>query len=383
MKNSLSKKVLPKRFGFISGLILSIAMCSYAQPRFEYRPALLHFNQSASRLVWKLKQNGQTREVTQSYVPATLSFVLTPRTNVELATAAGMSQLNQTVHYELNGLSDVRFRISHRLSGDRWFLGAGLNLPTGKNKLDASENAVVNLLTENILGFPLQRTGVGLDTELSIAHAVNLSGNLGLGIGTNFILPGKFEYLANDSAQYQPGARFNFNVMLNAIGAPVKWRINVLTQFFANDKLDEQNFFKQGWQLEPEFALDWRINREWNASGAFRYVHKAENKLLGLPTSITPPEHFYIDNSAAGSVMLDRNFGKSTALGLQLGVQAFGESNQQLGRATIGRMGLRFTQKFSEHWMLGASGVYAAGKAEAGELSLRGYSFALGLQARK
>ncbi len=332
--------------------------------------------------MWKLKQSGQTREVTQSYVPATLSFVLNPRTNVALATAAGMSQLNQTVHYELNGLSDVRFRISHRLSGDRWFFGAGLNLPTGKNKLDASENAVVNLLTENILGFPMQRTGVGLDAELSIAHAANLSEKLGLGFGSNFILPGKFEYLANDSAKYHPGPRFNFNVMLNSIGTPVKWRVNILAQFFANDKLDEQNFFKQGWQLEPEAALEWQINRKWHANATVRYVHKAENKLLGLPTNITPPAHFYIDNSAIGSLLIDRNFGKNTALGLQLAAQAFGKSNQQLSRATIGRAGLRLTQKFSEHWMLGASGGYAAGKAEAGELSLQGYSLALGLQAR-
>ncbi len=353
-----------------------------AQPRFEYRPEFLHFNQSASHLVWKLKQNGQTRKATQSYVPATLSFVLNARTNVVLATAAGMSQLNQTVNYELNGLSDVRFRISHRLSGDRWFLGAGFNLPTGKNKLEASENAVVNLLTENILGFPLQRTGVGLDTEVSIAHAVNLSEKLGLGFGSNFILPGKFEYLANDSATYHPGARFNFNVMLNAIGAPVKWRVNILAQFFVNDKLNEQNFFKQGWQLEPEAAVEWQINREWQANAAFRYVHKAENKLLGLPSNLTPPEHFYINNSAFGNLIIDRNFGKNTALGLQLAAQAFGKSNQQLSRATIGRAGLRLTQKFSEHWMLGASGAYAAGKAEAGALSLRGYSVALGLQAR-
>lgn len=359
-----------------------IATNLHAQPRFEYRPELLQFNQSASHLVWKLKQNGQTREVAQAYVPATLSIVLSPRTNVELATAAGMSRLNQTINYGLNGVSDVRLRISHRVSGERWFLGAGFNLPTGKNKLDASENAVVNLLTENILGFPLQRTGVGFDAELSIAHALNLSDKLGLGIGSNFILPGKFEYLSNDSATYQPGARFNFNVMLNSIGAPVKWRINILAQFFANDKLDEQNFFKQGWQLEPEAALDWRINREWNASGTFRYVHKAENKLLGLPASITPPEHFYINNSTAGSLTIDRYLGKSTALGLQLAMQAFGKSNQQLSDATIGRMGLRLTQKFSEHWMLGASGAYASGKAESGTLSLRGYSFALGLQAR-
>ncbi len=332
--------------------------------------------------MWKLKQNGQTREVAQSYVPATLSFVLSSRTNVELAAATSMSRLNQTVNYELNGLSDVRFRISHRLSGDRWFFGAGFNLPAGKNKLDAGENAVVNLLTENILGFPLQRTGVGFDAELSIAHAVNLSDKLGLGIGSNFILPGKFEYLTNDSATYQPGARFNLNVMLNSIGAPVKWRVNLLAQFFANDKLDQQKFFQQGWQLEPEAAVDWQINRVWRANAAVRYVHKTENKLLGLPANLTPPEHFYIDNSAMGSLLLDRNFGKNTALGLQLAAQIFGESNQQLSNATIGRMGLRITQKFSEHWMLGASGAYAAGMAERGDLSLKGYSFAFGLQAR-
>jgi hypothetical protein len=104
--------------------------------------------------------------------------------------------------------------------------------------------------------------------------------------------------------------------------------------------------------------------------------------LLGLPANLTPPAHFYIDNSATGSLLLDRNFGKNTALGLQLAAQVFGASNQQISRARIGRMGLRITQKFSEHWMLGASGAYAAGMAEDGELSLQGYSLAFGLQAR-
>jgi hypothetical protein len=372
------KIFLPACLGLLLGLAAPDAI---AQPRFEYRSQVLSIQQRVSRISWQLDFPDHQEKIAQSYLPTIFDFAVARNSHLLISTAGGWSNAGLPADYEMNGVTDTQVRFSQRLA-DRWLIGAGVNLPTGNSKLDYNENIVANRLTESILGFPLQRLGAGTDLEFSLAHALNLSGSLGWGFGGTVVLPGEFEFRQQQTDTYQPGAHYSFITTLNHIGATVPWRLSLLAQFYGLDRLNRQDFFKQGWQFEPSLGLEWRLARSWQLGWNFRQIWKADNEALGTPANVTPPEHFYIDNSTFAMFALNRDWGRSIQAGVQLGWSHFGTSNQQLSRATIWRMGLSTAVKVSEHFILHAGGDYATGRANDGAVDLRGYSAALSLAAR-
>ncbi len=360
-----------------AGLLLLLAGGLQGQPRFEYSAALFSFTQSASFMSWELKSGGQTQRIQQTYLPTSLSLPVLRHTTFTLGTAGGFSRAELAGTRECNGMSDVRLRLSQSLGGSRWFLGAGVNLPAGKNKLDDDENAVVNALSENVLGFPLQRYGAGFDLEVTLAHALNISDQLGLGLGATWAMPGEFEFRRDSEIRYQPGHRYIFIMALNRLDPVLAWRVSLLGQFFAFDKLAGQRFFRQGWQFEPGTSLDWRFAPAWRGQLAFTHIWKERNKVLTTVAAGLPPEHYYINNSSYARLLFLRDFAARTQAGVYLHFNHFGESTvQQLNRAGIARLGLQLTAKLSEHFMLGATADYASGSAEDSRghnLDLSGY----------
>ncbi len=378
-KKELIKKNVPVTF--VATAVMLLAAPMLAQPRFEYRPGLLSFQQQMLRVSWQLKRPGYTQEIAQSYAPAVLDFTFGRNSHLLISSAAGWSNAALASNYEMSGVTDTRLRFSQRLA-DRWMLGVGLNLPTGDNRLDFNQNVVANLLTESILSFPLQRLGVGTDLEFSLAHALNLSGTLGLGLGGTLIVPGKFEFRRDQNAAYKPGARYVLTAMFNYIGTPIKWQLNLMGQIYGRDQIEGKNFFKQGMQFEPSFAGEWRFARQWEGGVSLRHIWKDDNEIAMGTGNAIPPEHFYINNTTFAVLHLNRYWGRRAQTGVLLGWNRFAESNQQLNRATISRLGLNMAVKISGHLILHAGGDYAAGQAENGAIDLHGYSTAFTLSTR-
>ncbi|MDZ7269049.1 MAG: hypothetical protein ONB48_15060 [candidate division KSB1 bacterium] len=364
-----------------AGLLLLLAAGLHGQPRFEYAADFFSFTQSATFMSWELQSGGQRQRIQQTYLPATLSVPVGPRTTLMLGTAGGFSRAELVASNTCNGMSDVRLRLSQSLGGSRWFLGAGVNLPAGKNKLDDRENAVINALSENVLGFPLQRYGAGFDLELSLAHAWNVSDQLGLGLGATWVRPGAFEFRKASSTRYQPGDRCVITMLLNRLDPVLEWRVRLLGQYFAFDKLDGRRFFRQGWQLEPGVSLEWRFAPQWRGQLSLTHIWKDRNEVRAAVTAGLPPEHYYIDNNSYARLVFLHDFSRRTQAGGYLHFNHFGTSTvQQLNRAGIARLGLQFAAKLSEHLLLGGSADYASGSAEnsqGGNLNLSGYGLGL------
>ena len=249
--------------------LLALAGPALAQPRFEYRTQIVSAQQQFSHISWRLNYPDHTEDLTQSYLPMVFDFAVARNAQLSIGTAGGWSEAMHSSSYVMNGVTDTHVRFSQRWSG-RWMLGAGVNLPTGDSKLDDEENLVANKLTESILGFPVQRLGVGTDWEFSLAHAVNLSPALGLGFGGTVVLPGEFEFRQQSTDTYKPGVHYIFTTTLNHLGAVLPWRLSVLAQFYGQDQFNRQNVFKQGWQLEPALSGEWLWARDWKLGGSLR-----------------------------------------------------------------------------------------------------------------
>lgn len=374
------------------GLIISPCLLAqpsrqaYREPRFEYQPEVYSFTQSVSFLTWDLQSRGQTQSIQQAYLPATLNFPISRHTVITFGTAGSFARQDAVPAREFNGLGDLRMRLSRRFGTGKWFIGAGVNLPTGKNKLNAEENAVVNALNENVLGFPMQRYGAGLDFELSLARAFNFNDQLGMGMGATLVLPGKFEFRQETATTYQPGTRYVATMMLNRVDPVLAWRVSLLAQHFAYDRLAGEKFFQQGWQLEPGAGLDWVIARNWRTQLVVTHIWKDDNRFMAADSAMFPSEHFYLDNSTYAKLALQRSFNSLTQAGLYLHFNHFGESNvQQLSHARVVRAGVQIMTKLSEHAMIGATADYATGSAQAaqgGNIDLRGYGLGLWLKTQ-
>jgi hypothetical protein len=359
---------------------------AYVEPRFEYQPAVVSFTPSVAFLSWELRSGGETQKIQQAYLPATLSFAVARHTNLTLAAAGGFSREEMAFAREFNGLSDMRLRLSHSFGNSQWFAGAGVTLPTGKSKLDAEENAVTNALNENVLGFPLQRYGAGLDFELSLARAFNFNDQLGCGLGGTLVFPGEFEFREETQTRYHPGNRYVVTMTLNRIDPVLAWRVSLLGQYFDFDKLAGQKFFKQGWQFEPAASLEWTFAPAWRTQLALTHIWKDGNEFSPVDAANLPPEHFYIQSSTYARLTFQRSFSDRAQAGAYLHFNHFGESNvQQLNRARVGRVGALITAKLSEHAMIGASADYGAGSAQnpqAGNIDLSGYGLGLWLKTQ-
>lgn len=370
-----------KRHFPLGAMLVLFAGALFGQPRFEYRAQILTFQQQVSRISWRLAYPDHTEEIAQTRLPVVFDFALARHSHLFISTAASWSEAALPSRYAMNGVTDAQARFTRRF-GQRWMMSAGVNVPTGNSKLDYDENVVANRLTESILGFPLQRLGAGTDVEFSLAHALNLSESLGLGLGGTFLAPGEFEFRQQQADTYKPGSRYIFTATLNHIGATLPWRLSMLAQFYGTDQLNRQNFFQQGWQLEPALALEWRLARGWELGVGLRHIWKDENEIMGSPGSVKPPEHFYIDNSSFALLDLSRSWSRRVQAGLQLGWNHFGKSNQQLSRATIWRCGLKTSAQLSEHFIVNVSGDCAVGSAENGAVDVRGYGASFTFSAR-
>ena len=110
----------------------------------------------------------------------------------------------------LKGAGDLRVLFSHSFYDDRLLASFGLNVPTGKKKLDYfTERTIIEVLSENYLIFPLRRLGGGFGFNILLGGAT-VAGPAKLGAGVMYLFNGKYEPYGG-LAKYDPGDSYSIN----------------------------------------------------------------------------------------------------------------------------------------------------------------------------
>ncbi len=78
--------------------------------------------------------------------------------------------------YTLSGMTDVRLRATGRVLGDDLLLTFGVNLPTGKTKLDSDEFSALRVLAAPALSFQSPVLGTGTSGTLGLVYAREAAG---------------------------------------------------------------------------------------------------------------------------------------------------------------------------------------------------------------
>ncbi|HVT37735.1 MAG TPA: hypothetical protein VHE78_01700 [Gemmatimonadaceae bacterium] len=119
---------------------------------------------------------GSVKDVRQFALPVRAGMTLGDRWSVDLSGAASTSSVQvenagAVRTLTLNGLTDVKLRVSGALVGDGLEVTAGLNIPTGATGLSADQTAVLQTIGAPALRMPVSALGLGPGATLGLVGA--------------------------------------------------------------------------------------------------------------------------------------------------------------------------------------------------------------------
>ena len=205
--------------------------------------------------VWESPLAGQdsirVRSASQLSIPLTFAIPVMRFVTVD-ATAV---HVNGTVHYarpdragvlhethaSLDGLSDVRLRVTGRLFDDRLVVTGGLNAPTGRTSLDSAQLLAVRVLAAPALGFGAPPIGAGPSGTLGVLAAHNV-GQWAVAAGASYEHRGTYAPVTAlvaglTSLDFTPGDVVRLSLAGDGLLARGRLTASLATDFYQRDRL--------------------------------------------------------------------------------------------------------------------------------------------------
>lgn len=284
---------------------------------------------------------------------------------------------NSEVHLE--GLGDTRIEITRSFSGNQFFVSGGVNLPTGKTKLAFNpERAIIELLSESFLVFPMRRFGEGLGFNGTIGAAKSW-GNTVAGVGLSYDLIGK--YTPYESfGEYNPGDIFTAEFGLNTHGEKTATACGVNYLHYANDKMDNIKAFKQGQQvgLSISGAYD---NKSVRVSPSARYTIRGRNTRYLTGSEVVRDRLKLYGNELELGLEVGRYFRGGWSFSPLASFLQIDNNEDNYGDSQVLSYGVSIGKKFSERILVGTWFKIMTGDTDDGRIDLRGYQISASLMA--
>jgi hypothetical protein len=147
----------------------------------------------------------------------------------------------------LHGLSDMQFIISHKLEKYNLVFNAGLNIPSGKTKLNTDEFITSRIISQNLFNLKTPNFGQGMNVFLGATWTYPPSDKLVLGTGLSYQIKSKYQPLDTVSMKYQPSnevsATAGFDYKFNEFSTLTT---DITAVFYGSDKVDNVKIFSAG-----------------------------------------------------------------------------------------------------------------------------------------
>ncbi|MFQ6008213.1 MAG: hypothetical protein ACE5K8_04600 [Candidatus Zixiibacteriota bacterium] len=326
---------------------------------------------------WSLDDSLGTTEIDQFTVPVTGFLPIRDNFEAHVYLASSSNTLTQMEsEYSLSGLGDVRLQVNRSFNDDRLLVSVGANLPTGKKKLSRDEELpVLQLLSQNILSFPLRRFGEGFGFNVLLGGA-QMIGGMRCGAGVMYQFNGKYEPYQG-SGNYDPGDFISVN-------AGADWQQDnttiagdaIFTTYF-KDKVNGVEVFKQSTQLDLQLSAGYDTET-YGVHGRIGYLLRGRNTLPEADMKI-------FGNEFSGIFDLTRHFGQGWSIAPVAEVKLVGASDpygQEFGSSNIFGLGTHLGRKLGEQAALNVGGRYYFGSADDGNIDLSGFQLMASLTAR-
>lgn len=234
---------------FFTFLFIWLARSLFAQDLQPYRlQAASVLNYGAAFDFWKAKND----QATELSIPILFVYPYSPKLRLYGLTAPAFSTLNTGEKYSLNGLSDLKLGGHYLMSGDRWLLTFGLNLPTGKNALKSDEYAVASVLTIPAFQFRVPSYGQGSDLQVGLSTGHEMDDWV-LGFGVSYLKKGGFKPFADVDETYGPGDELSLTIGAERqaliFGKQMRITADLLYSNYSSDNWAGEEVFKSGNRL--------------------------------------------------------------------------------------------------------------------------------------
>jgi hypothetical protein len=227
---------------------VSSAQIIYGDPaRGDISPVYQHW-----KLTYKDIASQPDTTLTQIATPVHLFLPIANDWEIHVNTGISNSSVNGgTGSQSLTALSTPLVRVYHSFSEDRVFVCAGVSPPGGKTKLDSTELALAELVSDDYLLLPVKQLGAGVGVLLQIGGADQYQ-QLLFGGSVSYYLRGSYTF-AKGGGDYNPGDEFTVQGTATLPLDRGRIDLDLGYKYYVSDKLESEKIFKNGDQFS--FAL--------------------------------------------------------------------------------------------------------------------------------
>lgn len=332
---------------------------------------------------WKLTDSAGTEtKMTQTTAPFVAMVPL--RDNLEarlFVVGASSNYKTASDDVSLSGLGDLRIQLNRSLSEDHILVSFGVNLPTGKKKLDFDKfGNVIEQLSRNFLRFPLRRYGEGLGFNLLIGGTTPL-GNAQANGSVAYQMIGEYEPY-DGLGDYNPGDRISASAGLSKRQGSLRWRADVTATTYVDDKVDGAKVFRQAGQFDIRLNATRISTSEQFSIGAFaRFVSRGRNKIYDAATEEIRDQLQLFGDELTVSGRLWWLLSPKLSATPTVEYRRIGADEDLLDESSVVGLGGSLGLTASEEVSFAVRAMYYSGDADGGSIDLTGLQAGLSLKA--
>lgn len=180
----------------------------------------------------------------------------------------------------LSGISDTQVSFNYHVEAYHLVLNVGLNVPSGKKELTATEFQTSSVLSYNYFNFQVPNFGQGLNISAGLTYAYPIKDNVVIGLGASYQYKGKFKPLKGMLDDYDPGDEILFTGGVDLrLDEKTACSVDMIYVLYSTDQIDEEKVFESGNSLiaSIQFRRYFNNNELWLLA---RYRTKAKNSYV-------------------------------------------------------------------------------------------------------
>jgi hypothetical protein len=184
------------------------------------------------------------KSASQMIVPISVSIPVATQWNFDVASVYSMGEAKFTTtpaSAKLNGIGDVRMRLSGKLSGDALVLTFGANLPTGIHDLNDEQITALGVLAAPALGIYLPGISSGPSETIGLVSAHRIE-DLSYAFGISYERRSAFSPVAAlssglSSPKFDPGDAIHLSLGGDRLVGEHSFSLAAVADVYTNDQL--------------------------------------------------------------------------------------------------------------------------------------------------
>jgi len=333
---------------------------------------------------WTLKSpSNEKTSLNQFWVP--LSGYVAIQENIEvryyLAGSSNNLELGQGKgETYLGGVGNAQIEMSRTFAKNRVIVSGGINLPLGKAKLGINDDrAIIDMLSQNFLDFPMRSFGEGLGLKLTVGAASNVNENTVLGVAAGFEYIGPYDpYIG--IGEYNPGDRFTADFRITKLDKTTALSFTMNYSLFLDDKLDNSKVFKQGQQFGLRARAVYDDDR-YRVSGGAGYLFRGRNTRYDIQGSNIIDRLKLYANELVFSFEFGRYLPGGWRFSPLFSLFLIEGNEENLGESRVFTSGGSINKIFSKRYRASFWFKFMTGDADGQTIELRGYQLSTSLSA--